>query len=98
MQKFRTFGNKVEATHINGVDDVLASVNEAYKNTAAKIIMEYGDKIAPVYESYGKLTVDIEEDNWEEVHAEHSGYERGFWLECKTDLTNKVMDIVRREG
>ena len=60
MQKFRTFGNKVEATHINGVDDVLASVNEAYKNTAAKIIMEYGDKIAPVYESYGKLMDDVE--------------------------------------
>jgi hypothetical protein len=49
MQKFRTFGQKVEDTHITESKNVVRSLGEAYKNTAAKIIMEYGDKIAPIY-------------------------------------------------
>jgi len=40
--------------------NVTYDITKAYKNTAAKIIMEYGDKIAPLIESYGDLMDDVE--------------------------------------
>jgi hypothetical protein len=60
--------------------------------------LEFQNSLLIWFESIRKLTVDIEEDHWKEVHAEYSGYERGFWTECKTDFSNILGAIVWREG
>lgn len=59
MQKFRQFGERAVKESSNDAKQLCKSLGDAYKNTVGKIILDYGNTIAPVYKTYGDLMGDL---------------------------------------
>lgn len=60
MQKFRQFGERAVKENSKEAEQLCKSLGDAYKNTVGKIILEYGNTIAPVYKAYGDLMGELQ--------------------------------------